>query len=40
VWLVGHPDLRADQGPAAMRRALVVVVPALVGATLIEVLTA
>ena len=40
VWLVGHPDLRADQGPAAMRRALVVIVPALVGATLIEVLTA
>lgn len=40
LWLSRHPQLRDEHGPAAMRRALAVIVCALaVGAT-VEVLTA
>lgn len=40
LWLARHPQLRDEHGPAAMRRALAVIVCALAGAATVEVLTA
>jgi hypothetical protein len=40
LWLVRHPELRERLGPAAARRALAIVVPALASGAAVEVLTA
>ena len=40
LWLVRHPAQRDDQGPAIVRRALVVAVGTLAGGAVIEVLSA
>jgi len=40
VWLARHPGRRDQDGPAAMRRALLVVVGALALAAIVEVMTA
>jgi hypothetical protein len=40
LWLARHPQLRDEHGPAAMRRALAVIVCALAAGATVEVLTA
>jgi hypothetical protein len=40
LWLARHPQLRDARGPAAMRRALAVIVCALAAGATVEVLTA
>ena len=39
LWLARHPRLRDERGPAAMRRALGVIVCALAAAATVEVMT-
>jgi hypothetical protein len=40
LWLARHPQLRDEDGPAAMRRALAVIVCTLAAGATVEVLTA
>ena len=40
IWLARHPQLRAEYGPPALRRALALVVAALAVAACVEVLSA
>ena len=40
LWLARHPQLREEHGPAALRRALALIVCTLAGGATVEVLTA